>query len=131
LIAAGAVAGYNLTFVQGGSYINGYLFGNNVTARPTVLASDASKAWLNGDVLLPDCLLLKYYLYIVGPPSPTVVDAASRRIRLQIWRPYEESKYLWQLVWEQVVSIYPTATNALYTVSWYLRKRLVIAVRLN
>jgi hypothetical protein len=79
--------------------------------------SDVSKAYLNGDVMLPDSLLLKYYIYIKSPAPTTVIDSASRRIRLQVWRPYDEVKAQWQLVWEQIVSVYPTKLDAVYVVS--------------
>ena len=104
--AAGAV-----TILKQG--INGF-YGNNVTVREqTLAAGQTSKSWIDNVILLPDCNILQFFIYVAN----MTLDAASARLRLQVWRAYDLTANDYQLVFEQPVQLDVNQTGAVYTVS--------------
>lgn len=103
--------------ISGGSVLGGFgnIYGNNVTYTSTYLPSGAMKSWIDLDTKLPAGRLTKYFLYIHNASS---VEAYAD-LRLQIWRAFRESDFLFSLIWEQEVTVrLDYQDGALYTVSF-------------
>jgi len=101
-------AGGSLVFRMPG---DNYTYGNNVTFRNNELERGARKSFVDFNFLLPDSLVLKFFVY-----ANTTAETANSFFRLQIWRPVDLTIARWQLVWQQHVQL-TNRTHGLYTVS--------------
>ena len=91
------------------------VYGNNVTDRVVDLPSGAMKCWVDYETSLPSGTVSRFYIYIHNRSS--VVDFASSRLRLQIWRPADVTVPRFTLVYQQRVAINSiTDGGAVFTV---------------
>ena len=89
------------------------LYGNNVTSETSDLPNQAERSFIDLESPLPAGILVRYYIFISKNVITTLKD---RRIRLQIWRPYDTAIPQYTLVFQQLVEV--NEEGALYTVSF-------------
>jgi hypothetical protein len=109
------------------------VIGKNVTSRNRVLTNnDKPRSYIDEDIILPAATLQEFYIYVPAPPPNVIYDALSSQIWLQIWRPRNRMSVhyrSWQLVWQRLVEIDPTQTDALYTVSHFTKHIHILVLR--
>jgi len=94
----------------------GELYGNAVQLRPAYLPTSANRSWIDIDNRLPSGSIERFYIYV---RNLTFLDAQSRRIRLQVWRPSDIGLRKFRLIWLQLIEIAARDNiSALYSVCY-------------